>query len=180
LFIEEIENPLRFPGQYYDGETGLHYNYFRDYDPALGRYMQSDPIGLEGGLNLYGYVAGNPVNYIDPHGLFRYHGKWCGPNWTGGFRKPWDQLTDYEQQSVHPPVDDLDACCKIHDECHADCRARFPCDKDRQRICLQGCDRRLYYCSRESGSSSLRSFILEDYMRKSRPRPEQHESCCAE
>ena len=60
---------LRFAGQYYDWETGLHYNYFRDYDPATGRYVQSDPIGLAGGLNTYGYVDSNPLYWIDLFGL---------------------------------------------------------------------------------------------------------------
>jgi len=59
----------RFPGQYYDKETNLHYNYFRDYDPSTGRYVESDPIGLFSGLNTYAYVDGNPLNYIDAYGL---------------------------------------------------------------------------------------------------------------
>lgn len=62
-------NP-RFAGQYFDSETRLHYNYFRDYDPEIGRYISSDPIGLTGGLNTYGYVGGNPLLYVDPLGLF--------------------------------------------------------------------------------------------------------------
>jgi RHS repeat-associated protein len=80
--VSTITNNLRFPGQYYDSESGLNYNYFRDYNPAIGRYNEADPIGLDGGLNSFVYVQNNPVNRIDPFGLFRWHGNWGGPGWT--------------------------------------------------------------------------------------------------
>jgi RHS repeat-associated protein len=60
---------LRFPGQYYDAETGTHYNYFRDYDPSIGRYVQSDPIGIWDDISSYSYVTGNPLSNFDIYGL---------------------------------------------------------------------------------------------------------------
>ena len=57
-----------FPGQYRDEETGLNQNYFRDYDPKTGRYIQADPIGLAGGMNPYSYANQNPLQYADPIG----------------------------------------------------------------------------------------------------------------
>ncbi|ALU41573.1 hypothetical protein AT705_00745 [Pseudoalteromonas rubra] len=61
---------VRFPGQYYDAESGLHYNWHRYYDPALGRYISSDPLGLADGVNIYAYGRNNPVASVDPTGLF--------------------------------------------------------------------------------------------------------------
>jgi RHS repeat-associated protein len=64
-----VVNNFRFPGQYYDAETGLHYNYFRYYDPSTGRYLTPDPIGLLGGINLFEYSENNSINVVDPFGL---------------------------------------------------------------------------------------------------------------
>jgi RHS repeat-associated protein len=69
ISVETVENPFRFPGQYYDQETGLHYNYHRYYDPMIGRFVTPDPIGLRGGINLFVWVQNNPINKIDPNGL---------------------------------------------------------------------------------------------------------------
>lgn len=64
-----VSSHFRFPGQYYDNETGFHYNYHRYYDPSTGRYLTPDPIGLEGGINRYAYVGNNVVNEMDLSGL---------------------------------------------------------------------------------------------------------------
>jgi RHS repeat-associated protein len=68
VFTSTVEMNLRLPGQQLHAETGLHQNWMRDYDPMVGRYLQPDPIGLEGGPNVYGYVGGDPLNYADPDG----------------------------------------------------------------------------------------------------------------
>ncbi len=69
-----ITSNLRLPGQYEDLETGLHYNFRRHYDPEIGRYVSQDPIGVEGGLNLYAYANGGPLMYADPTGLMPLEG----------------------------------------------------------------------------------------------------------
>ena len=74
---------LRFPGQQYDAATGLHYNYFRDYDPSTGRYVESDPIGLNGGVSTHGYVLGRPITRVDPRGWVSF-----SAGLEGGFHIP--------------------------------------------------------------------------------------------
>jgi RHS repeat-associated protein len=88
--VQEITSPLRFQGQYYDAETGLHYNRHRYYSPETGPYITVDPIGLAGGLNNYQY-AKNPTGWVDPLGLSQK--PCCGPGGvytgnTANFKKP--------------------------------------------------------------------------------------------
>jgi RHS repeat-associated protein len=85
--LGEFSYNLGLPGQYLDGETGKYYNYFRDYDPSSGRYIESDPIGLGAGVNTYAYVRGAPLAYADPLGLAPGPSKpspYCGSRVTRG------------------------------------------------------------------------------------------------
>ncbi len=122
VVTESVGNNIRFPGQYYDSETGLHYNWHRFYDPTTGRYISADPIGLEGGLNLYSYANQNPVNFIDPEGL-----KTCGSGWN------------------EPIVPDnpfgfcFSSCCAAHDKCYG-------CDGKRQGKSKKQCDDEFKQC----------------------------------
>jgi len=129
---------LRFPGQYNDAESGLNYNFFRDYNPAIGRYVEADPIGLAGGVNPFVYVSNNSINWIDPYGLAKIYGNWCGPNWTGGHV---EQYTPHPPGYYSAPKDPLDSACKTHDICYYNCRQKFPCDKKKRSECFRDCDR---------------------------------------
>jgi RHS repeat-associated protein len=72
-----VTNNLRFPGQYFDDETELHYNYYRDYNPVVGRYVEADPVGINGDVNIFNYVNGNPIMKIDILGLKTIDGMNC-------------------------------------------------------------------------------------------------------
>ncbi|MBI5041168.1 MAG: hypothetical protein HZB57_08220 [Gammaproteobacteria bacterium] len=94
----------RYPGQYADSETGLYYNYFRDYDPTTGRYVEADPIGLEGGVNVYAYALLNPLAFIDPRGL---SSELPNPNDDGVPGGPWKPRPGTEPsdgQWLGPPI----------------------------------------------------------------------------
>jgi len=114
---------LRFPGQYYQPETGLYYNYHRDYDPDTGRYLQPDPIGLAGGLNPYVYANANPLRFVDPLGLFSemchrptqgflIPGRHCFTRFDGNDA---DTLS-FDLEGVHPDPEPEGAVCEQPDE----------------------------------------------------------------
>ncbi|WP_339133385.1 MAG: RHS repeat-associated core domain-containing protein [Candidatus Electrothrix sp. GW3-4] len=137
--VSQIENNLRFPGQYYDAETGLHYNWNRYYDPETGRYIAADPIGLDGGMNLYAYVGSDPVNWYDFEGLStvdayckRYPTS-CGKLIKDGtlpapipFARPKDKTKDdatQESKSIPKPKKPKCGCTCI---CRADADGNMP------------------------------------------------------
>lgn len=115
---------LRFPGQYYDQETGLHYNYFRTYDPTTGRYLESDPIGLDGGLNTYGYALQNPLLYTDPTGEGPVAGTACMAIDLMIAINTLDQIGDYADRIKQLEKDMEESLACMPDETESDIAAR--------------------------------------------------------
>lgn len=118
LTTNDITNNLRFPGQYYDEETGLHQNWNRDYSPAVGNYIEADPVGINRGKNhLYVYVKNSPIMKSDPTGL--------NPGPCGNEGSKW--VPD------HPYwIFDFSSACQAHDDCYSNCQGgpKAKCDND--------------------------------------------------
>ena len=129
------------PGQYEDAETGLHQNWHRDYDPGLGRYLQSDPIGLDGGVNTYGYAGQNPLIYFDFDGLtqtclpgMRCTGDQDNPNLPGKPNVP-NKPKPPKCAETQPTMQACLACCATPNgrAASGDPRSPSPCWDDCSR-----------------------------------------------
>ena len=120
-------DPIRvLAGQYFDSETGLHYNWHRYYDPKIGRYITSDPIGLKGGLNTYAYVANNPLRWIDPTGLMGFGG---GGSAGSGSKLVPKQPPSPDTCTIVPDL--YPDACRKHDDCYRRaCDSKEMCDLD--------------------------------------------------
>jgi RHS repeat-associated protein len=161
----DMHQDIRLPGQHHDRETGLYYNRHRYYDPTIGAYINQDPIKLLAGVNYYRYPT-NPLEGIDPLGLIKIHGNWCGPDWTGGREHPY--VPNSDPNYYEPPIDIVDKGCMNHDICYSLCREDFPCSTSDRGNCMTECDRSLGEAStgakRPQGMSTGKKIGLELWM----------------
>ncbi|HTS07534.1 MAG TPA: IPT/TIG domain-containing protein [Candidatus Eisenbacteria bacterium] len=135
-----VTNPFQYTGREFDPETGLYYYRARYYDPANGRFISEDPAGFSSDtFNFYAYVSDNPLVFNDPSGLFKIHGNWCGPGWTGGQNEPFIPAHD-KPGFYKPAIDYVDVPCSKHDECYAKCRDKHPCSPLGRIVCFRKCD----------------------------------------
>jgi len=116
LIKSAVGNPYLFTAREYDAEAWMYFYRARYYDWLRGAFIHEDPVGFLGGnTNLYATVSANPVNLVDPYGLWTAYGNWGGPDWTGGQLRPYESLTGKQKQCLAPPIDSMDEAFKRHD-----------------------------------------------------------------
>jgi RHS repeat-associated protein len=125
--VSTVTNNIRFPGQYFDAETGLNYNYFRDYNPAQDRFIEADPIGIRGGINLYLYALANSLRYTDTRGLEPGGGPGATISTSppGGLGGPGSAITNPPPPPPGPPVP---TCWKFNQAKYSACLAEHSID----------------------------------------------------
>jgi RHS repeat-associated protein len=161
--------PLRLPGQYFDKETNLHYNHFRDYDPSIGRYEESDPVGLRGGLNTYAYVNA-PLMETDPLGLMGRPGFPSRPG-SGVIKKTSVCGTG---ALTGPEFQFYDACVQ-HDKCFETCgRPKAECDDEFCRQAKASCPPGDFVCG---GAASFYCSVLQSTPAGVAYNPAQRAAC---
>ncbi len=132
---------LRFPGQYFDVEDGLHQNWFRDYDPSIGRYVESDPIGIKGGVNTYVYARSNPSNLIDSTGQTAAEASNLNPEISSLLATL--QLSRLDQRGTSESTPRQTQMCDRHSECVNKCLHLLPSPSgDLQSSEFRSCYRR--------------------------------------
>lgn len=149
---------LRFAGQYYDRETRLHHNYFRNYNPTLGRYIEGDPIGLAGGMNIYTYANGNPLSSVDRDGLVPMEclpGGKCYPKEM----PPTDRIPTPDPKDPRTPRKNPYSCAKFSPSlgaCLSCCAGRSPAQymAEQGTLCQQKCNE-AWGISKIDGSSDV-------------------------
>lgn len=161
ITTDPVNGDFGYTGHYNHARTGFAAAWARFYDPETTRWLNRDPIGEAGGINLYGYVANNPINWVDPLGLigggrgtptgpiktakkgFKWYGNWGGPGWTNG-TDIWNEDQNFPREGelgYKPPIDPRDQEYYFHDTCLRDC-AKIKCPSARQK-CRAACDKAL-------------------------------------
>jgi RHS repeat-associated protein len=182
-----MANPFQFAAREFDTEIAAYYDRTRYYNPLAGRFVSEDPVGFNGGVDFYVYVANNPISFTDPAGLdgkpwychfpnpncFVYYGNWGGPGWTGGQYAPYEDLTPDQVAHLAPPIDDQDACYMEHDLCYSRARVHNSCtssdkpnrsQRNAQSSEEGSCDFQLQQCLRlvnEGSSANAHSWVAE-------------------
>lgn len=168
----KLDADFGFTGHYFHPPSNLHLAPLRAYDSVVGRWMSRDPIGEATSVNLYQYVRNDPLDRLDPLGLydFAYYGNWGGPGWTGGQWAPYENLSPARRARLAPPIDPQDACYMRHDICYSNCRTKNRCTaKDhptpeqasQENTCESDCDYYLAICLSSLQCKNLHSRVAE-------------------